>query len=522
MKYKNRILFWMIFISAVLIRCIGFVSIPGGINQDEAMAGVDAWALSQYATDRYGTFLPVHFTAWRYGQMSVLLSYCMVPFIKIFGFGTFAVRLPMLLASCGSVVLVYLAGKKLFDENQALLVMALTAINPWHFMQSRWSLDCNLFPHVFLLAFYLLLLGLERRRYLYLSMIFFGLTLYCYGVAVYAVLPFLVVYAGWCLIKRQLKFKEISLCVALFSLTALPEIMVMAINFFGWHTVETPFFTMSYFPESIRSNDILFLDFSVRQLGRNFASMIKTCFLQFPDHLFNALPEFGPMYHISIPFMLLGIVDYAKRLCQEKDIVIKTRQLALWGFFVTGIWVGLVTYEVNVNRINIIFFPLIFLCSHGIVATVQRFRGLKYVTAAAYILCFVLFLNVYFTSFAEEIQVYFNTNFLEAIVEADRMDEFDKLYITANAEWQSNWQMTEILTHYACQIDAAYYQEKTLVTGDRELLPYSQRYHFVDVNYIQDADPEGLYVMHESDLEKLPFSYEVIAAEGRYVFLLPL
>ena len=293
----------------------------------------------------------------------------------------------------------------------------------------------------------------------------------------------------------------------------------MAINFFGWHTVQTPFFTMSYFPESVRSRDILFLNFSVRQLFRNFVSMVDACILQRPDPLYNALPEFGPMYHISIPFMLLGIVDYTRRLFREKGIILKTKMLALWLFSLTGIWVGLVTFEVNVNRINIIFFPLIFLCSHGIVAAVKKIRSLKYVAAPAYILCFLLFMNVYFTSFAENVQVYFNVNFMEAVTKADGMGEYDKLYITANADWQSNWRMTEILTQYACQIDAAYYQEKTLITGGRKLLPYSQRYHFVDVNHIQDVDLEGLYVMHESDLEKLPFPYEIIAIEGRYVLL---
>lgn len=59
----RRILFWTILLAAIAVRCVGFVSVPGGVNQDEAMAGVDAWALAQYGTDRYGIFLPVHFTA---------------------------------------------------------------------------------------------------------------------------------------------------------------------------------------------------------------------------------------------------------------------------------------------------------------------------------------------------------------------------------------------------------------------------------------------------------------------------
>ena len=83
---KKKILFWSVLMLAIILRCIRFGSVPDGINQDEAMGAMDAWALSKYGTDRYGTFLPVHFEAWKYSQMSVLLSYCMVPFIKVFGF----------------------------------------------------------------------------------------------------------------------------------------------------------------------------------------------------------------------------------------------------------------------------------------------------------------------------------------------------------------------------------------------------------------------------------------------------
>lgn len=518
----RRILFWTILLAAIAVRCVGFVSVPGGVNQDEAMAGVDAWALAQYGTDRYGIFLPVHFTAWGYGQMSVLLSYCMVPFIRLLGFCTLAVRLPMLLVSCGSVALAYLTGKRLFSPRFGLLVMALTAFNPWHFMQSRWSLDCNLFPHVFLLAFYLMLLGLEKRRYLYLSMIFFGLTFYCYGVAVYSVPLFLAGYAAWCIRKRQLRVREVLLCILLFTVAALPEIMVMAINYFGWPTVETPFFTMSYFPESVRSSDILLFDFSFPQLWRNLLAMVCTCLLQCPGAIYNSLPKFGPMYHVSIPFMVLGIVQYTREVFAEKDMSVKAGRFALWCFLLMGVWVGIVTYEVNVNRINIIFFPLIFLCGYGIRTAVNKLKGLRYMTFAVYGVCFVLFLHSYFTEFAVEIQTYFNVNFLNAVKTADMTEGYERLYITSNADWQVNPKMTEILTQYACRIDAAYYQEKTCVTGGRTLLPYSQRYHFIDAEEIRDVDPEGLYLVHVTEMQDIPFSYDILERDGHYVLLSPL
>ncbi len=516
---KQRWIFLGILALAVLVRSVCFGSVPGGINQDEAMAGVDAWALSLYGTDRFGTRLPVHFTAWKYGQMSVLLSYCMVPFIRLLGFGTLAVRLPMLLAGCGGVVLAYLVGKRLFSERMALGIMLLTAVNPWQIMQSRWSLDCNLFPHVFLLAFYLLLMGLEKRRYLYASMFFFGLTFYCYGVAVYSVTPFLTVYGVWCIWRRQLRVREVLACVCVFILVALPEILVMAINFFGLPTIETPLFTMSYFPESIRSGDILFLNFSLSQLADNLLALIKVCIIQVPDHLFNSIPLFGPLYHISIPFVLTGIAVCTRELFREKNRERQAGILALWGFLLTGFWVGIITREVNVNRINIIFYPLIFLCGLGIKTVIEKIKCLKPYIFCAYGACFLLFLYTYFTSFAEEIKVYFNVNFLEAVAEADKMEEYPRLYITGHMDWQYNLSMAEILTQYACKIDAAYYQERTTVKGGRELNPYGERYHYINAEYLEEADREGLYLVHVS--EELPFEGEVIRELGNYLLVSP-
>ena len=518
---NQQIIFWCILLFAFIIRLIGLGNIPNGINQDEAMGAMDAWALSQYGTDRYGMQWPVHFTAWSYSQMSVLLSYCMIPFIKIFGFNTFIIRLPMLLASVMGVALIYLIAKKFFSTNLSLAVMAFAAINPWHFMQSRWSLDCNLFPHVFLLAFYLLLCGFEKRRYLYLSMVFFGLTFYCYGVAVYTVPVFLFVYAAWCLWQKEFTFKEIFISVCIFFAVALPEILTMFINMFGLPTINTPFITIPYFPESIRSNDILFLNFSFYQLGRNALSLLKQVFLQRPDNLFNALPAFGSMYHISIPFMFLGIWQFGKRFFTQKNLRRKTLDLALCGYLIMGIWVGLITFEVNVNRINIIFYPLMLCTTYGIYCFVQWLPKytlyLRNGFIVGYAILAICFMIQYFGSFATEIRTMFNVDFLTLIKEADSLEEYDTLYVSSNVGWQTNYRMSEILTQYACKIDALYYQEETNITGGRELLPYSQRYHFVDIPRQSTFDSKALYVLHERDLQYISLEYDVITTCGDFL-----
>lgn len=515
---SSSILFFIILGIAVFLRCLYFAKVPGGVNQDEAMAGVDAWALTQYGTDRFGMRFPVHFTAWKYGQMSVLLSYMMVPFMKILGFSTLTVRLPMLFLSCLSIILVYFIGKNLFDTKFALIVMALTAINPWHFMQSRWSLDCNVFPHIFLLAFYLLLLGLEKTKYLYLSMLFFGLTFYCYGIAIYSVPIFLVVFSAFCIYKKQITIKQLILCVVIFSITILPELMVMLINMFQLSTIETPFFTMAYFPESIRSNDILLLNFSWEQFFLNCQALINVVFLQRAGALYNSLPIFGTLYRISIPIAIIGLIIFVIKMFQQKDTVNFLKMLALFGFFLTGIWVGVMTFEVNVNRVNIIFYPLIFFCAYGIKCITEKIKYSNLILLVTYTVLAVCFFTTYFTDFAEQIKTYFYADYLETLELADTLDAYEKLYITNNYGWR-NTNVAEILILYSCKIDAPYFQEITTITGGRELLPYSQRYNIIENLDSIVEDTNALYVFHQSDLEEIPFNYQLLDSVGNYVIV---
>ena len=162
-KKIELLLVALLLLAAIVIRAYHFGAPPIGVHQDEAMAAVDAKALADYGTDRYGMRYPVHFTAWRTSQMSVLLSYCMIPFIKLLGFSTVSTRLPMLVISCLGLLALYLFGRQLAGKWTGMIVLILGTISPWHYMQSRWSFDCNLFPHVFLIAVVLLIAGLKKK-----------------------------------------------------------------------------------------------------------------------------------------------------------------------------------------------------------------------------------------------------------------------------------------------------------------------------------------------------------------------
>ena len=229
----------LLMLLAIVLRLYQFGSIPGGMNQDGAMAAVDAKALSQYGTDRFGTYMPVHFTAWGYGQMSVFLSYCMVPFIKFFGLSPVTARLPVLIFSMAGLGAIYFIIRSVLGIEAALIALFLAIINPWHFVQSRWALDCNMLPHVFVLAFALLVWGIYKIKKLgvYISMAIFGLCMYCYGVALYTVPVFLFVIALYMIKEKVLTIREVLISAGVFLLISGPFILTMAINTFSWNTM---------------------------------------------------------------------------------------------------------------------------------------------------------------------------------------------------------------------------------------------------------------------------------------------
>lgn len=101
------------------------------------------------------------------------------------------------------------------------------------------------------------------------------------------------------------------------------------------------------------------------------------------------------------------------------------------------------------------------------------------VVVAAYGINSILFFGTYFTTYAEESREYYNKDFMEAVAEADSLEEYESLYITGNLGWQFNRDATEILTQYVCKIDAQYYQGKSNVSNGRELPAYADRYHYI-------------------------------------------
>jgi len=503
------VLFAVVAFIAVAVRVWKFGEVPGGFNQDGAMAAVDAKALAVYGTDRYGMRLPVHLTAWGYGQMSALLSYLMVPFIKIAGFTPFALRLPQLITSLAGLLCLYLLVREVFGNNIALAVFAFAAVNPWHILQSRWALDCNLYPHFFIFGIYFLNKGIVKRKLLYVSMVFFGLCMYCYGISIYTMPLFLLMACVYFLLSKRMHIKDIILPALVYFLVGGPFILVMIINFFKWDTIETPLFTMPYFPDSVRSNDILFFsDNIVKQFIENFQSLMDVTLLQYKDLPWNDVEGFGTMYLFTMPFVILGIIVLFRRYRKNPGAMLVVF------FFLTGIACGLLTKDVNVNRINIIYYPIIIFAGIGIYETVRVLVTARFVVPVVYILVFSLFVNTYFTTYAVQIRQYFHGDFSDAL-EAVKDADVDKYYITS---YNGSNDLTEILVLFHHCIDAEYFQGKTTEDG----MSFAEKYTISPMeNVVTSQWENAAYVVSSQELGYFDTSFYKVSQFGNYYVLEP-
>ena len=488
----------LIFAMALVLRLWGFGLIPGGINQDGAMAAVDGKALADYGTDRFGTKYPAHLYAWGFGQMSSLLSYLIAVFVRLFGLNMVTARLPQLICSMLGGVCFYIFLRDGFGKRTGLIGALLMAICPWHFMQSRWALDCNLLPHFFIAGLCLLQKGLKGRRiWLYVSMVFFGLCMYCYGIALYTVSPFLLLLGLYLLIKKELRLSELLGCALVWLALSWPFIATMAINYFELETISLPFVTLQYFPGSVRSGDILFFSDDIPgQLWENLKSFCDVVILQEKDLAWNDMTGFGTVYKFSMPLALGGLFALFRRK--------NGRTLALAGLM-TGIFAGLATNGANINRVNLVFYFVLLLIALGLELVFSRLRQAALPSLALFLAAAVYMAGTYFGDYADSVKYYFYDGFGAAISAAEDSGA-ERIYVTADAQAEGYAHVSEILTLFYADIDAEYFQGKSNISGGESLLPYKERYHYIsmDENSAAMAGEDAAFVIKASDGQYFP------------------
>ncbi|MCI8372144.1 MAG: hypothetical protein HFI75_07080 [Lachnospiraceae bacterium] len=392
------VLFLMI--QGIFVRLFLLGTIPGGLNQDEAFSGYEAYSLLHYGMDSSGYSFPVYLTTWGSG-MSALNSYLMIPFMALFGAQTWVLRLPQALTACISLFVCYKLLYRLFDVRTALLGLLLLTICPWHIIMARWGLDCNLAPGFLLFGLYFFVCGMDHPKFFMLSALFYGLSLYCYATIWPLVPLILCLQCGYLLYTGKLRLSIYLLfSVLILALLALPLLCFLLVNNGYMDEVRTSFFSIPKMPY-MRTSDISFA-----RMPENFNQLCSTIFQENDQLYWNAAPETG-LYGKGVLFLaVLGFAYCVKRtVC---SFLTKTfdGSVLIWIQFLTAVLLGCVI-SININRINCIHLPILMMAAIGLNCLLRIsglfFRYSSYVVTIMYLILFLLFISFYFDTYAENI-----------------------------------------------------------------------------------------------------------------------
>jgi len=405
-------LFFMILGLGIFARTWEFHSLPPGLNPDEASIGVDAFDLLHYGTDRNGIQFPVQFLSWGGGQ-NALYGYILIPFIAFMGLTAFAVRLPMLLGGIVILPLTYYMAKETLNKDFGLLSMLFLAISPWHVMLSRWGLESNLFPIVFLAGYTCFLNVRKNDKWFISACVCTGLCYYTYGTA-YAMIPIFTLCAATILIRHKLlALKSLTMGLIVLFVLAAPIGIFILVNAFKLNSIQVGPVTIPRFPVEARfvATTVFSASAPIQVIRDNLLTAINLLITQSDGLSYNAIDPYGYFYKVTFPLELMGLILLIIGLKGEKSVEYKL--LIAW----MGASIPIpILQQVNINRFNIIFIPLILCVALSIYWLGRRSRVILIASVIGLLVGFVFFtISYHGKEYHQQVSLEFHDGLIPAL-----------------------------------------------------------------------------------------------------------
>lgn len=323
---KNTIIFISIILITLFLRIYNLNNLPPSLNWDEVSLGYNAYSILKTGQDEWGQKFPLSFRA--YGDYKLpLYVYADVPFVAVFGLNEWGVRLPSALAGVGTVIFIFLILKKLTQQWRIALWGALIiAILPWSVILSRIALEANLSLFLTAAAFYFFLVGIDKNRYLFLSALFFDLTIFTYNSS-RVVTPLLILLLSIIFFKKlNNRFGLISLVIFLFFFTvALPNALLQDSSArYKWTAILdegainkiNEWRGSAVLPPALATLQYNKITYVVPEVVKNYFSHFdpRFLFLIGGSHYQYSVPGQGLILMTLLPFLLLGL----RKIFQEK------------------------------------------------------------------------------------------------------------------------------------------------------------------------------------------------------------
>lgn len=405
-KIANKI-FIGIFVLSVIILFYKLGKVPYGLHVDEAGMAYDAWCLSKHGVDRYLNRLPVYLINFGGGQ-SALYAYLTAIIVRIAGMlNIFIIRLPAVLLSLISLVLMYKMVQENKENKEALIISVLVTLCPWFIMKARWGLDCNLLSSMSIISIYFLIKAINTHKYrcFIIAGISFGITLYTYAIS-YIILPiFLISFLLPMLLKHRVNIKEMIIFSIPLAILAIPLILLLLYNneFIG--EVKLPFITI---PKlfNYRGSEI-----STLNMGENVSNIFNILFIS--DFLvYNGFGEVGTLYKMSIILVIIGFIISVANLFKRKQEN-KLLEGAFIVLFLSTFACMLLIKSPNINKANCIYMPMIYFEMVGIVFLSKYIKYFDILILCMMFINFIFFISYYYFDYVKVKQPFFENDIIE-------------------------------------------------------------------------------------------------------------
>ncbi len=391
---------------------------PPGLNQDEACNGYDAYSILETGRDQHGNFMPLVMQGFNDYRMP-LFDYSLVPFVAAFGLKPAGVRLCAAMWGAVDMFVIALLAGLLLGWPGAAIAALLIAFSPWHLPFSRFAIEGTAASAIVDLAMASFFLWVVRRRdrWLLLSGLFFGVSLYAYSITKLLV-PLMI---GWLalLYGRDLmrSARATAIAMSLVVLFALPQ-GVMLLR----HTAEMQ---ARFANISVFNNDGSML-YRFNLFGSNFASYFGPSYL-FVDGDVNPMlhpPGFGQLLPEQALLIVSGLIAL---------LGVRRRKLAL---FLLG-WIVLASLPAALlltspNSLHgiLAFAPWILLSALGFVVLLEldlRYPVFKLAAAAVIVAAIIghgsQFVRAYFRDYPAQARIDFRYGMDQVVREIEKYDD---------------------------------------------------------------------------------------------------
>jgi 4-amino-4-deoxy-L-arabinose transferase-like glycosyltransferase len=174
---------WIIILVGFFIRTLSIDLSPPSLNWDEISHGYNAYSILHTGNDEWGHHLPTIFRA--YGDYKLPVYIYLTALSEFFlGLSDLSIRFASVIFGTLGILLTYLLTKEISKNNKLALFSALlVCIEPWTFFLSRGGFEANVSWVLTLGGILAFLKSLKNPRYLVLSSILLGLSVWTYNSA---------------------------------------------------------------------------------------------------------------------------------------------------------------------------------------------------------------------------------------------------------------------------------------------------------------------------------------------------